>query len=269
MKSTRPVLVFTDLDGTLLDSRTYSYAASLRGIEILRSRGAKLVLVSSKTLPEMELLHRELALDSPMIFENGGGIAYPRRRAGRGDPYRVELIGLCPEELAARLKSLEELIGRPTRSILRMSLRELSELTGLDGASARRARMRRASLPFTIPAGESIEPERMERIEKKARREGLLFTRGDRFFHLSSRRANKGEAVKKVAAFYRKRSGRASIATLGIGDSENDIPMLRAVHHPYLVRREGGGFVETGFHCTVTRAIGPAGFTEAMESFFR
>jgi mannosyl-3-phosphoglycerate phosphatase len=269
MKSTRPVLVFTDLDGTLLDSRTYSYAASLRGIELLRSRGAELVLVSSKTLPEMEELHQSFALASPMIFENGGGIAYPRRRAGGAARYRVELTGLSAEELAVRLKSFEELIGRPTRTILQMSLRELSELTGLDGTSAWRARMRRASLPFIIPSGESIEPERMERIEKKARREGLFFTRGDRFFHLSSRRANKGAAVKRVAAFYRKSSGRASIATLGIGDSENDIPMLRAVRHPYLVRREGGGFVKTGFQCTVTRGIGPAGFTEAMESFFR
>ncbi len=269
MKRDRRILVFTDLDGTLLDSLSYSYAASLRGIELLRERGAALVLVSSKTLPEMEPLHRELSLDSPLVFENGGGIAYPKKRISGRNRFRVEISGLSAEELAVRLRSFEDLIGHPTRTIFQMSVKEISEATGLNKESVERARMRRASLPFILPGVGGITPERMERINKKARREGLVFTRGDRFFHVSSRDSNKGEAVKRIMAYYRKGSGGASIVSLGIGNSENDIPMLKAVRHPYLVRKSGGSFVETGLDCTVTEAAGPAGFTEAVESFFQ
>lgn len=268
MRRDRRILVFTDLDGTLLDSISYSYTASLRGIELLRARGAALVLVSSKTLPEMEILHRELSLDSPFVFENGGGIAYPRKRIVGGNRYRVEINGLSTEELALRLRSFEDLIGHPTRTILQMSVKEISETTGLNKESVARARMRRASLPFILPGVAGITPERMEIINKKARREGLIFTRGDRFFHVSSRDSNKGAAVKRIMTYYRKSSGGASIVSLGIGNSENDIPMLKAVRHPYLVRKPGSAFVEAGFDLTVTEAAGPAGFTEAVESFF-
>ena len=43
------LLVFTDLDGTLLDHEDYSYAAANEALAELRSRRIPLILCSSKT----------------------------------------------------------------------------------------------------------------------------------------------------------------------------------------------------------------------------
>lgn len=74
------LLVFSDLDGTLLDHTTYSYAPARPALAALRARDALLILASSKTAAEMLPLHQELDLgEAPMIVENGAA-CLPRQR---------------------------------------------------------------------------------------------------------------------------------------------------------------------------------------------
>ena len=49
MKELRDLLVITDLDGTLLDHATYSWAAATPALDLLRTSEAGLILASSKT----------------------------------------------------------------------------------------------------------------------------------------------------------------------------------------------------------------------------
>src|SRR5262245_50293684 len=58
-------LVFTDLDGTLLDADTYSYEAASPALERLRERGTPLVMVTSKTRAEVELWRWRLSNRDP------------------------------------------------------------------------------------------------------------------------------------------------------------------------------------------------------------
>ena len=70
------VIVFTDLDATLLDPDTYSWRAAKEALDALRQKQAPVILVSSKTFAEMEPLHRQLGLQSPFVIENGGAIVF-------------------------------------------------------------------------------------------------------------------------------------------------------------------------------------------------
>ncbi|MFH1116554.1 MAG: HAD hydrolase family protein, partial [Pseudomonadota bacterium] len=72
------IVVFTDLDATLLDSDTYSWAPARESLQALKESDASVILVSSKTFAEMESLHRELELHDPFVIENGGGIFFHR-----------------------------------------------------------------------------------------------------------------------------------------------------------------------------------------------
>jgi mannosyl-3-phosphoglycerate phosphatase len=65
-------LVFTDLDGTLLDSRTCSYEKSLAAINRLEQKGIPIIFCSAKTRAEQEVYRRELGLRHPFVVENGG-----------------------------------------------------------------------------------------------------------------------------------------------------------------------------------------------------
>ena len=49
-------LIFTDLDGTLIDHHTYSAEAARPALEAARAAGVPVVPCSSKTLAEMRLL---------------------------------------------------------------------------------------------------------------------------------------------------------------------------------------------------------------------
>ena len=51
-----PMLVFTDLDGTLLDHNTYSFSPALAAINKLKSLNIPIIPVTSKTLSELMTL---------------------------------------------------------------------------------------------------------------------------------------------------------------------------------------------------------------------
>ena len=70
-------VIFTDLDGTLLDHHTYSYDAARPALERLRKSEIPLIMVSSKTRIEIEVLRTEIGNREPFIPENGGAIFIP------------------------------------------------------------------------------------------------------------------------------------------------------------------------------------------------
>ena len=71
------LLVFSDLDGSLLDHHDYSFGAALPAIEALRQRGVPLILCSSKTRAEIEPLRARLDNRDPFIVENGAAVFIP------------------------------------------------------------------------------------------------------------------------------------------------------------------------------------------------
>src|SRR5262249_7819522 len=71
-------VVFTDLDGCLLDSVPYTYEPAVPALEALRAQGIPLVLVSSKTRAEIEPLRKQLDHHDPFIVENGAAVFVPR-----------------------------------------------------------------------------------------------------------------------------------------------------------------------------------------------
>src|SRR4030043_2006608 len=77
MTTTPKLIIFTDLDGTLLDRKTYSFEPAEPALNLIRTMGIPLVLSSSKTRAEIELYRRKLENEHPFISENGGGIFIP------------------------------------------------------------------------------------------------------------------------------------------------------------------------------------------------
>jgi mannosyl-3-phosphoglycerate phosphatase family protein len=225
-------VVVTDLDGCLLDAATYRWEPARPALDALRRRGIPLVLCSSKTRAEMEPLHAELGLDAPYVFENGGGIVIPpgarwsRVRRRDGGPLLVRL-GVPFRELAYTLAEIAREAGARLRGFSRLSLRELRELTGLSESDLARARQREHGEPFVLEAGDEAI------VRQAAERRGLRITKGGRFLHLTGP-VDKGKAVRQVLSLL------APEISIGLGDAENDVSLLRAVDRPILVPRPDG-----------------------------
>ena len=71
-------VIFTDLDGTLIDTETYSYDRALPCIEHLRNQEIPIIFCSAKTRAEQEVYRKELQIKDPFIVENGGAIRRAR-----------------------------------------------------------------------------------------------------------------------------------------------------------------------------------------------
>jgi mannosyl-3-phosphoglycerate phosphatase len=255
------VLVFSDLDGTLLDHDTYDYTPAREALDFLKKHAVPLVLVSSKTMPEMKILHEEMGLECPYIFENGGGIVWS------GAKSRIEYLGMDVSELKAKRAVIDAVLKEPAHFITDMKVEEIVARTGLSHDKALLAQQRLTSLPFIIQSGRVISLEELDTINSELQPEALSLTKGGRFYHFLSSRSDKGSAIKRVIEHYRKQSG-GSVTTIGIGDSENDIPMFRAVDIPVVVRKKDGTYINTGMdRVRITSGIGPAGFCEAVMTY--
>lgn len=71
MGQTTRLVIFTDLDGSLLDTETYRFDAARATLEELTACQVPMVLCASKTRAEVEPLRQELGNTDPFIIENG------------------------------------------------------------------------------------------------------------------------------------------------------------------------------------------------------
>jgi mannosyl-3-phosphoglycerate phosphatase len=263
-------LVFTDLDGTLLDHHTYSWSAAEEALAEIDRRRVPLVLVTSKTRAELELLRRRMGHAHPFITENGGGIFIPHgyfnlhiEGAHRIGHYHCLSLSRPYAEMVAALEEIAGAAGVGVVGFHQMSAREIAQNTGLALREAKLARQRDFDEPFFFVGGE----EQVEaKFGREAHRRGMEVVRGGRFWHLVAG-SDKGRAVRLLAKLYGKASyGR--LRTVGLGDSPNDLSLLTAVDQAVLLPRPDGSFAEEVLtrlpHVGRGSAPGPSGWNEAV-----
>jgi mannosyl-3-phosphoglycerate phosphatase family protein len=227
------LLVFSDLDGTLLDGTSYSFEAALPALGALRQHGIPLVLCSSKTRSEMEPLAARLGCDGPLVVENGGAVVIPPTDDD-ATPARLVPLGLPRAQLVAALPELARATGLELRSFSAMSHDEIATLTGLSREDSARAQQRDFDEPFLVIGSDGCprgrDPALDRRLAAAARRMGLRVVHGGRLHHLGGL-SDKGVAVRLVLRLPRYR--RAS--SVGLGDAASDLPMLQAVGRAILM----------------------------------
>lgn len=266
----RRILIFTDLDGSLLDTETYSHEAAAEALALLEQRGATLILVSSKTRSEMEPLRRRLNNHHPFIVENGGALFIPRgtfsfpiAEASTRDGYEVVEIGTPYVTLRAALNRIREELGCRLRGFGDLTVEEVAHLTGLPTAEALLATQREYDEPFIL----EDEGVGWDRLLAAVATQGLRCTRGGRFYHVMGAN-DKGIASRRLMSWYERlaeRNGQRPV-TIGIGDSLNDRPMLAEVDYPILVRKPDGSYdpdVQLP-HLIRADGVGPVGWNRSL-----
>jgi len=240
---THQMIFLSDLDGTLLDQETYSFEAARPALEALVQAGIPLIFCTSKTRSETERWRRALANVHPFIVENGGAIFSPEGYFGsperfdkRDGGYDVLEIGAPYADLRKALESIRATTGIPLRGFGDMAVEEITERSGLSLGDAALAAKREYDEPFL-----GADEGRLPRIIQEAAALGFRVVSGGRFHHLVGR-SDKGRAVRALKSLYEGSNG--PVRTIGLGDSANDEPMLRAVDIAVIVRRPDGGHLD-------------------------
>lgn len=266
------LVVVTDLDGTLLDARTYGTEAAAPALAALRSRAVPLVICTSKTRAEVEPLRRSLGLAAPYIVENGGAIVAPAGSwpapddggeaftlAADATDEQVIALGAPYLSVVAALADAAAETGVPVRGFHDMSTDDVASATGLPPVDAERARRREYGEAFTI-----LEPARAPVLFAALERRGFRWTAGGRFHHVFAGN-DKGDAVRQLVTRYRR--AWPGLVTAGLGDAPNDVSMLLAVDRPVIVRGPHAAVMRQLLPgAPVTAEEGPAGWNTAVLS---
>ncbi|ARC89872.1 mannosyl-3-phosphoglycerate phosphatase [Rhodovulum sp. MB263] len=215
---TRPaLLIFTDLDGTLLDHETYSHAEAAPALRALRAAGVPVILASSKTAAEIAPLRTELGLSAyPAIVENGAGRLEPDAEAPRtGGRYRAlrSALSQVPAPLRSRFKGFGD-----------GGTEWIAEVTGLAPEAAALAARRLYSEPGIWSGSETEKSAFLAALQAQ----GVSGREGGRFLTLSFG-ASKAGQMAEIAARY------TTPFVVALGDAPNDREMLEQADQGFII----------------------------------
>ena len=262
-------ILFTDLDGTLLDESTYAFEAARPALRALQERNIPIVFCTSKTFVETVPLQAAMGVSDPFIVENGGAIYFKQGQLelpeGAMEPCGAWCrlgLGMPYEAVVTRLAAIRKETGLRLRGFAQMEVAEIAADCGLSLEVAGWAKQREYDEPFRLL---EATPEALARIGDLTQAMGLTLTSGGRYQHLAGG-SDKGRAVRTLCESLPKVHG--SLRSVGLGDSPNDLPMLAAVDCPVVVMRPGGTHhprLLAGLpHAVRASGVGPAGWNDAV-----
>ena len=262
-------LVFSDLDGTLLDHFTYQSTAAVDTLAQLKNANIPVILNTSKTLAELEIIHQDLNLNTPFIIENGAAIyipigtfsIQPADTITVGD-YWVKSFCLPRQHWLTLLSEQTDEFTECYKGFSSISASTLAQITGLTLEEADRAKQRQYGEPIQWLGDEKTKNNFIEHLINL----GANVVQGGRFIHVGGY-CDKGQALIWLTEQYRDHYDNTSIFTIALGDGENDIAMLEAADIAVQIRSPVHNFPKLyrQFKTTRTQHYGPEGWAEAIQ----
>lgn len=240
------LVVFSDLDGTLLDHVSYDFSPALPALRALEKRDIPVVLASSKTGAEIMSIREAMALENyPAIVENGAGELSPGRSAEQdySEYYKLQSI---LDDLPVELRLL-------FRGFADMTDADVADITGLSLETAKLARQR----AYTEPGVFSGSAAEKDRFRSALRQAGVSSHEGGRFLTLSFGQT-KADRIRAIMS-------RLDVSySIALGDAPNDRDMLLAANQAVIVRNDHAPDIGAIPEALYTELPGPAGWNEAV-----
>ncbi len=234
-------LVVTDLDGTLLDHDDYSYDAALPALQLLEELRIPVVLASSKTRSEILALREELGNEHPFIVENGAAVYVPEGYFAGAPDGCMSADGFLFREFVPRrdtwtalLATLRERFPGSFQDFATAGIDELVAMTGLSREQAARANEREYSEPVQWRGSDTD----LEVFLGALGEAGARCLRGGRFISVAGD-SDKGMAWRWLREQYRRAAASHEVFDLGLGDGQNDAPLLEVTHRAALIPARG------------------------------
>jgi mannosyl-3-phosphoglycerate phosphatase family protein len=264
-------LVFTDLDGSLLDHHTYSFAPAAALLAELEQRGIPVIAASSKTQAEWQPLARELDNSHPFIAENGAAIYipagyFPHQPAGTRllENYWLYETSRPRQHWLELLEALRPEFGSSFLCFREAGTAGIARMTGLSQAQAERANQRQYSEPLQWQGTD----QDLQDFTAALQAAGATVQRGGRFLSVGGD-CDKGRALRWLQARYEEQFDSGICHSLAVGDGPNDISMLQAADIALLIRSPVNDLpnIERSGYTMTSEQFGPHGWNEGVRQW--
>ena len=269
------LIVFTDLDGTLLDHDDYSFDAARPALAQLEELNIPVILTTSKTATEVLSLRRELDNHHPFIVENGGTIVIPKdyfhtatlpHAANEDAEFIYYQLVTSYHEMVKLLHALREEHGFQFTGFADMRPTELAKETGLSLDYAMLAKRRDSTEPLKWEG----DAASLQQLKDKLAEHNLNITQGVRFMHVRAN-VDTADGVEILVDAFRQEYPDSQWTSIGLGDGGNDVGMLNLVDQAVVIKPKTGAapLVIDNPNCLTTDAPGPAGWNSAMQQLLK
>ena len=219
MKQKKQIIIFTDLDGSLLDKDTFEFHEIKDYFRDLVSKGIKIIPNSSKTEAELLDFNEQNNLDLSFITENGSSI-HGLNKIHHNLPDKI-IISRTKDEIRNIYESNISLdFKNKITHILELEIEKQQKILGLPLNKVKLAIKRDHSILIKFNGTESEKNE----FTKILKNSGLTIQTGGRIMNVCDN-VNKSKAMYRALQLIRKELTE-EIITIGVGDNENDIEMI-------------------------------------------
>ena len=267
-------VIFTDLDGTLLNHYDYSWEPACKALAEAKRHDIPVVINTSKTRAEVNTLLTRLPLNKqPFVVENGSAIIFPdissellgkiqnQPQYQLIDDQHVWVFGESRASLCNWLINIKNEDGYLLESYQDWSTETIISKTGLTESQALESQKKEFSEPFQW----FDTSEKLSEFILKAQSQGYSVLKGGRFFHLQG-------AVTKACAldFFSTHKDvlfpSADILKLiALGDNQNDVDMLNRADLAICIKSPVNEFPNvSNSQVTYSHQFGPQGWNEEV-----
>ena len=221
------ILIFTDLDGSLLDRDTFKFDEIKHYLKKLLSKGIFIIPNTSKTEKEILEFNNELGSSLPFISENGASI---KGLDLLNSNLPKELILSREKDILINIfeKSVPVNLQNKCQWLSKMDKKKQSLIFGLKDERLNMALDRKYTIPFVFEGNKGEKNELYKIVKNK----GLALQEGGRVINLTDK-VNKAKALQVFVRFFKKNNKR--VKTIAVGDNYNDLDMLKTSDFPCLV----------------------------------
>jgi len=270
-KKNKQWLVFTDMDGSLLDHYTYQFDDAKHSLASLAGLDIPVIPITSKTQAELEQLREDLHNHHPFIIENGAAVFIPKGYFDEQPLDTTETPNYWIKSFVKPRATWQQLISKISAryenkfiTFAEAGVDGIVDMTGLKRDQASKAAQRQYGEPLSWQ-GNCIEKRAfINDLEER----GASILEGGRFLHVSGK-CDKGIALNWLKNVYQNQASEHAITTLALGDSNNDIAMLETADYATLIRSPVHELptLQKKEGLFVTTSTGPKGWSEGISHF--
>ena len=231
MYSNSSILIFTDLDGTLLNRDNFKFESTKPFLKELKKKDIIIIPNSSKTEDEIIEFNNEADFQFPFVSENGS-IIHNLNFLNHEFPDKITLARNIHEIQKIFDKNIHQDLKSKCKVISSLTVSEQTQIFGLPENKLKQVFNRSCSIPILFE-GNNEEKLSLKNLLLKI---GLDYIEGGRVLNLGDR-INKADAVKKIIQMLENKF-KCKPKIIAVGDNHNDLEMLQNSDIPCLVKND-------------------------------